>query len=318
MSLDISVIIPTVNRLNILKKTLDALLNQSYPKENYEIIVVDDGSTDGTEDMVTDFCKGERPFAPTITYLRQSPNKKGPAAANNLGIKNAKGEYVLFLNDDVIADHHLIEEHMKYHVRTGRDRSQPGIIVQGRVINTSSLDDLGKKHEGYGGGYSDLSFGYFTTWNCSIKKQILIDAGLFDEDFVNLCWEDVEFGYRLRKMHIKQKYNKMAFGYHYRSEFSLKDLNWVKTKSINMGINAMIYYRKHPILEVKISTQSFWLPFAFHSLLSLIINFFGREKIRNYLFYLENKKRKRFLGFFVGLAGYYWYLCGVKKAKIDK
>ena len=145
--------------------------------------------------------------------------------------------------------------------------------------------------------------------------MLLLKAGLFDEDFVDLCWEDVELGYRLRKLGVKQKYNKKAFGYHYKKDFDLNDLEWVKIKSINMGGNAMIYYRKHPKLDVKISTQSFWLPMGFRGLLSLIIKKIGREKIISYLKDLEKRKKYRLLGFMVGLAGYYWYLTGVEQSK---
>lgn len=308
MPIDISIVIPTVNREQILKKVLQALLDQTYPKEKYEIIVVDDGSNDGTPQMIKsliDLQKNPKTHE-IIRYLRQVEGKKGPAAANNLGIRNANGNYILFLNDDVIADARLIEEHIKYH------EQYKDIIVQGRVINTSSLEDLGKKHAGYSGGYSDLSFGYFTTWNCSIKIDLLLKAGLFDEDFRNLCWEDVELGYRLRKFGVRQKYNRDAFGYHFRKEFDLKDLDWVKRKSVNMGLNAIMYYRKHPVLEVKISTQCFWLPLAFHSLLKLMIKFARKEKIMDKLSGFEKNSNKRLLGFFVGLAGYYWYLSGVK------
>ncbi|MCX5748936.1 MAG: glycosyltransferase family 2 protein [Candidatus Saganbacteria bacterium] len=304
MAIDISVVIPTVNREKILQKTLEALTGQTYPKDKFEIIVVDDGSTDGTKDTIESFT-GK---AHSVRYIRQIAGKKGPASANNLGIRSALGEYILFLNDDVIADPNLIEEHMSLHIK------HPDIIVQGRVINTSSLEDLGKKHDGYSGGYSDLSFGYFTTWNCSIKTTLLLKAGLFDEDFIDLCWEDVELGYRLRKIGVKQKYNKKAFGYHYKKDFDLKDLEWVKIKSVNMGRNAMIYYRKHPKLDVKISTQCFWLPMGFRGLLSFIVKRIGKEKIIAYLKDLEKRKKNRLLGFLVGLAGYYWYLTGVKRS----
>jgi len=308
---DISVVIPTYNRKDILKRTLEALLDQTYPKDKYEIIVVDDGSTEDIKGMIEGF---------PVVYLRQSPDKKGPAAANNLGIRNAKGEYILLLNNDVIADRHLIEEHMKDHVRAdGRLPQQDtasylGIIVQGRVINTSSMEDLTKGHKGYSGGYSNISFGYFTTWNLSVKKQLLIDAGLFDEDFRHLCWEDVEFGFRLRRMGIKQINNKNAFGYHFRHEFFMKDIDKVKDKSVKMGGNAMIYYRKHPIFEVKISTESFWLPMMMQGVFTFFIGLIGRKRIYNYMFKLEKQKKYRLLAFLVGLAGKYWYWTGVKGA----
>ena len=297
---DISVVIPTYNRKNILKRTLEALLDQTYPKDRYEIIVVDDSSTEDIKGMIKDF---------PVVYLRQSPDKKGPAAANNLGIKSASGEYILLLNNDVIADKRLIEEHMRSH------EGFEDCIVQGRVINTSSMEDLTKGHKGYSGGYSNISFGYFTTWNLSIKRQILTDAGLFDEDFRNLCWEDVEFGFRLRKIGIKQINNKNAFGYHFRHEFLMKDIDKVKDKSIKMGVNAMIYYRKHPCLEVKISTETFWLPMMMQRIFTSFINAIGRKRIYDLMSGLEKKGSLRLLSFMVGLAGKYWYWTGVRAAR---
>ena len=313
---DISVVIPTYNRKDILLRTIKGLFEQTYPKDRFEIIIVDDGSTEDIKGMIDDFVRAihELPQpAPNIKYMRQSSDKKGPAAANNLGIKNASGEYILLLNNDVIADPHLIEEHMKAHslLATGNKRRAAGSIVQGRVINTSSLEDLKQGHKGYSGGYSNISFGYFTTWNLSVKKQLLIDAGLFDEDFRDLCWEDVEFGFRLRKMGIKQKNNKNAFGYHFRHEFFMKDIGKVKEKSIKMGKNAMIYYRKHPCLEVKISTESFWLPMMMRFILTYIISMIGRKRIYDYMLGLEKRNKHRMLAFLVGLAGKYWYLSGV-------
>ncbi|MFA5104266.1 MAG: glycosyltransferase [Candidatus Margulisiibacteriota bacterium] len=328
---DISVVIPTYNRKNILLRTIKSLFDQTYPKDKYEIIIVDDGSADGTMEAVekivrTENCTGGLPAGkagfktrPDVSYIKQSPSKKGPAAANNLGIKAAKGKYILLMNNDVIADPRLIEEHMKDHVnashakhqqRTGKD-----IIVQGRVINTSSMEELGKKHKGYTGGYNNFSFGYFTTWNCSLSKEILLKAGLFDEDFRNLCWEDVELGFRLRKMGIKQKNNKNAFGYHFRHEFSMKDIGWVKDKSLKMGGNAMIYYKKHPVFEVKISTENFWLPMMMQSIFTFIINLIGKNRIYGLMNSLEQKKQYKLLAFMVGLAGKYWFWTGVKQSR---
>ncbi len=316
--IDISVVIPTYNRKDILLRTLESLTDQTYPKDKYEIIVIDDGSTEDIKGAIEDFVKasGRSP----ISYLRQSSDKKGPAAANNLGIKSAKGTYILLMNNDVIADPRLIEEHMKDHVDASHAKHQrtEKNIVQGRVINTSSMEDLGKKHKGYTGGYSDFSFGYFTTWNCSLSRELLIKAGLFDEDFRNLCWEDVELGYRLRKMGIKQKNNPAAFGYHFRHEFFVNDIDWVRNKSVNMGGNAVIYYKKHPCLEVKISTENFWLPMMLHSIAASLVNLIGSDRILKYMERLEKQGRHRLLGFLVGMAGKYWFWTGVKQARAQK
>ena len=93
----ISVIIPTYNRKDILIKCLNALNKQTLSHTAYEVIVVDDGSNDGTEDAIKNL-----QLACKFTYLRQE--NKGPGAAKNLGIKHATGELLLFINDDIIAD----------------------------------------------------------------------------------------------------------------------------------------------------------------------------------------------------------------------
>jgi glycosyltransferase involved in cell wall biosynthesis len=88
----ISVIIPTHNRKDLLRRCLAAATSQDYP--DYEVIVVDDGSTDGTGAMV------RREF-PQVRYIRQERNR-GPAAARNRGIKVATGEIIAFTDDDCL------------------------------------------------------------------------------------------------------------------------------------------------------------------------------------------------------------------------
>ena len=94
----------------------------------------------------------------------------------------------------------------------------------------------------------------------------------------------------------------------------MKDIEKVRDKSMKMGMNAMIYYRKHPCLEVKISTESFWLPMILRSIFTFFINVAGRKRIYALMSGLEKKGRHRLLAFMVGLAGKYWYWTGVKEA----
>src|ERR1017187_5413753 len=93
----LSVIIPTYNREKLLAKALEAYLAQSSPQLVHELLVVDDGSTDNTESIVRGF-SSRSPFP--IRYLRQ-PNK-GPAAARNLGIREAASSLVLFTDSDIV------------------------------------------------------------------------------------------------------------------------------------------------------------------------------------------------------------------------
>lgn len=95
----VSIIIPTYNRQRLLEKTLRSLFNQSFPKDHYEIVIVDDGSTDETEEMV----KNLSLISPVkIKYFKQE--NKGPGSARNKGASNADGEILIFCDSDIIYD----------------------------------------------------------------------------------------------------------------------------------------------------------------------------------------------------------------------
>ncbi len=117
----ISIIIPTYNRAQLLKRAIESLLKQTY--QGFEIIVVDDASTDSTAEVVTGFDDGR------IRYLRHSRNQ-GPSAARNTGIKVAKGEYIAFLDDDDEYKESKIEKQLKKFYFASEDT---GIIYCGIV-----------------------------------------------------------------------------------------------------------------------------------------------------------------------------------------
>ncbi len=108
----LSVIIPTYNREKVLARALEGYLAQSSSQIIYELLVVDDGSTDGTESMVREF-SARSPFP--IRYLRQS--NKGPAAARNFGIREARSSLVLFTDSDIVPERDLVEQHLEWHRR---------------------------------------------------------------------------------------------------------------------------------------------------------------------------------------------------------
>src|SRR6266498_196465 len=93
----VSVIIPTHNRSGFIERAFTSLVEQEYPKDKFEIIVIDDGSNDRTPEILERFRKQHAFFR----YLSQA--NKGPAAARNLGIRQANGEIILLMDDDCIA-----------------------------------------------------------------------------------------------------------------------------------------------------------------------------------------------------------------------
>src|SRR5205809_2446915 len=108
----ISVVIATYNRRRLLSRTLPTLLTQTVAREDYEVVVVVDGSTDGTAEFLRDYRDH-----PCLRVVEQ-PNL-GQAAAINAGLTAARGHIILFLDDDIICPPNLLEEHLHAHCDSG-------------------------------------------------------------------------------------------------------------------------------------------------------------------------------------------------------
>lgn len=211
-----TIIIPTYNRKELVIKTLASIENQTYPKKRFEVIVVDDGSTDGTKNMILNLKKTTQI---DISYFRQS--NKGPAAARNLGIKNSKGDYLYFVDDDIELSPVCLEEHMKSH-------EKEDVAVLGYTVWSDQIDvtDFMKfiAPNGFLFNYGliknpqDCGYGCFWTNNISIHKHWLKDD-MFDEEFYpekgKPIMEDAELAYRLSKKGLRIVLNKKALAYHY-------------------------------------------------------------------------------------------------------
>lgn len=217
MSVYLSVIIPTYNRRDILFKCLGALMDQTC-KEIYEVLVIDDGSTDRTKELVESIARNS-PYI--LRYFKQE--HKGPAAARNVGIKNAQGEIILFIGDDIIATPTLLEEHSNWHRRYPDDN----VAVLGYVSWSPEIE-ITPFMQWLENGGPQFAFwqvkgkvqvdtqNYFYTSNLSLKRKFLLDNnGFFDEEFPYAAYEDIELGHRLKKAGMILKYNREAVGYHY-------------------------------------------------------------------------------------------------------
>lgn len=294
--METSIIIPTYNRRDILERTLRALFTQTYPRNTYEIIIVDDGSTDGTEGMI----KGLS--APCVLrYFRQ--DKKGPAAARNYGLREAKGEIIIFIDSDVLVNSHFIQEHLRYH------QKYHGIVVRGLVINTPDIKNLAEKKM----KLTDISTAFFATGNVSVRKSYLVKVGPFNENFKEYGWEDLEMGERLKELDLKVRTNKKALGYHYQKKLYLADLPKICAKEEARGRTAVIFYKKHPTFSVKCMTQISF-PFFFLDRLLTIGNWINANWGRKLLFYLEKQEHYLLLNFFMKIISQHSYMDGIREA----
>lgn len=213
--MQLSVVIATYNRNAVLRKSISAYQSQSTPPS--EILVVDDGSSDGTADAASDL---ERSGPVKVRYFRQE--NRGPGAARNVGIREAACPLILFTDDDIIPAANLIAEHLTWH----QQHREPQTALCGRVTwspeikVTPFMKWYGERalvdYRGLNSG-TRLDVHHFWSGHLSFKTDFLRQAGLYDEDFKNYGWEDFELGYRLLKRGLQLFYNPLALGYHHQS-----------------------------------------------------------------------------------------------------
>lgn len=195
----LSVIVPSFNRAEILARCLAQLAAQTLAPERYEVIVVDDGSTDATPQVLAAAARSQGVIA-----LHQ-PNL-GPAAARNHALARARGEWLLFLNDDALLEPQALEIHLAEHARRG-----PRAAVLGAFTMHPDFVRLDRPL-GHCLDHSDLVFEYpflrpgqpyghreFYTCNLSIGREFVLRHGGFDEGFVRMGAEDIELGMRLER-----------------------------------------------------------------------------------------------------------------------
>lgn len=199
----VTVIVPTYNRKGLLRECLASLLAQTYAEDCYEIIIVDDGSTDGTEDLVDCMAHGS---SPELRYFRQS--NRGPAAARNLGMKNARGEIIAFTDDDCIASATWLQN--------GIRRFGAGQIaaVQGQTLPTERVRlQILPPRFSYTLQVTDESWTY-PTCNMFYRKQAILDVGGFNERYRKAGPEDTDLAWRIREKGMKIVFSSDPLVYH--------------------------------------------------------------------------------------------------------
>jgi len=194
--LKLSVVIPTLNRADLLATTIDRISHQSIARDAYEILVIDNGSADHTRKVLDQ--KAHQ--YPNLKHFSQL--KRGAAATRNVGIRNAQGEIILFIDDDILADTGLAETHLNYH----RHHSRAAIIGGVTTPWTSSRDPFlrylrdRRIFNPYSITGGPVDFSYYHTGNVSTARSLLVEAGGFNEEFFIYGMEDIELGYRLEKI----------------------------------------------------------------------------------------------------------------------
>ncbi len=230
-----SVVIATKDRAPLLDQALASLRAQTKPPE-HELIVVDNGSTDATPDVVREH-GAQYVFVP-------EPNR---GKARNAGIAHASGDVIAFVDDDVVVPAHFLSAHARAHDADASPRA-----VSGPIVNVAGAADRPEPTA------ANFSRAFFVTCNVSVRASALRAVGGFDEAFDLYGWEDTELGGRLRASGVRREFAWDAYLWHIKppTPESLED---ALGKAIEKARMAARFVRKAPSARVKLATGAYAL-----------------------------------------------------------
>lgn len=237
--IDASIVVPTYNQAETLGPCLGSLLAQTVPADRYEIVVVDDGSTDRTPQMLAG-------YAAPVRVVRL-PHNRGRSAARNAGVRESRSERVVFIDSDVVVRRDFLDWHLRTHHEHG-----PGILCRGPVVPVETLEDP----RGPALPWLASSPAYLDTANASLERAAVIRAGMFDEAFPGYGWEDFELGARLQAMGIRRVFCRWAPAFHLRPPLDPKALDALFAKEEARARSAAYFFRKHPTLATRLLIQA--------------------------------------------------------------
>jgi GT2 family glycosyltransferase len=295
--LEISVVVPTYNRLDTLRYVIPALAAQDLRPNAFEVIVADSNSNDGTAEYLAGVAR-------TYPNVRHLPGAyTGRASARNAGIAAVRAPIVLFTDADIIAAPDLLSRHLARHAK-GRGRAVIGCEIQvdsydaylRKSTNAALRDPLhppSRKH---------LTWLYFMTGNCSVLRSDLERVGRFDEAFTGYGHEDLELGYRLQKAGVSIEYAPEAVNYHWHPV----PFDQQQGRMELAGRSTVRFFRKHPTFDVRLRLGMTPLSLALHDVVDRI------PRLRRWI-----DDGAKTPGFARTLSFQYHYVTGIKAALRD-
>jgi GT2 family glycosyltransferase len=241
--MEISVVVPTYNRKDLVQRTLESIFSQNVEPSRFEIIVVVDGSIDGTSAALHNLS------SPCRFRIIEQQNR-GLAGARNSGFRAAGAPLVLFLDDDMECDAGLIAAHITEH------HNFDSVVVFGALFTTPdsppslALDCFDREigafhvnHAQYPDTPWDITQCVFS--NTSLSKQMLIEVGGFDEEF--RMREDLELGIRLNEAGVRFRYAPNAIAYQHYEKTSADLIRDAEA----FAQSDVLFARKHPGLRIR-------------------------------------------------------------------
>ena len=254
--IEMTVAMITRNRAPVLQHCLRRLADQSLDPSCYEIVVVDDGSTDETTSVIA---AAQREARCQIRAFRFAEHR-GLSAVRNRSVREARGAVIVFVDSDGLVPPSFLSVHLAAHQAGHED-----IVCRGPIITVESL------HRPFSARWSllDLNTSFFDTSNASVRREHLLAAGLFDEGLTD--WEGLEMGLRLRERGLRRVYCADAPLYHYQPPAAGESLAHALHIQEGRARSAKRFFARHPTLEVRLITSQTSL----HRWLNLLQRGFG-------------------------------------------
>ncbi|UCB47046.1 MAG: glycosyltransferase [Spirochaetota bacterium] len=317
-----SIIIPTHNRCDVLSKVLSSYKTQTISNDNFEHIIVDDGSSDDTqfifnnlqpfkinkeniavkqyENRIEGIRSGELEIKPEenggpiqIKYIKLK--KSGRSVARNIGIGLASYPLIIFADDDIFVEPMFIEKHIKEH------DFDDMFVIRGTVIHTRSLEHPFSARW----KPKDINTSFLATGNASVLKKHLMSAGLFDEHYQIYGWEDFDLGIHLKQNGLSS-IKKKIYGYHYDPHIRQLKPDLVYKKEKERGFTAVYFYTSHPLGWVKRFTR------VKNGLLDAVFRCLGRKN-----WFLKRDHISALRGIVRLIIRYKGYFDGVRDGKMQ-
>lgn len=231
--MEFSVVIATKDRCSYVERALSCLQAQADAPA-FEVIVVDNGSADGTRGAVEAYSNAARP----VRYLSQPDPNRGKS--RNRGVEAARGRYIAFCDDDV----RLPERWLAAHAAA---QSGEGYVVNGPILNVASVDAAPKP------AAANYSRAFLCTCNASLAKRDFERVGGFDESFDLYGWEDTELGVRLREAGCRWRFAWAAYLWHLKP--ATEDALEIEArKAVEKARMARRFLDKHPSRRARLAT----------------------------------------------------------------
>jgi len=238
----VSIIIPAYNSASTIAGTVEACLDQDYP-QRLEIIVVDDGSSDRTREIIKAF---------PVRYIAQ--RRQGPASARNNGSKNARGEALCFVDADCIPHKDWVSRLVRHYNRAG-----VGAVAGSYDVGNSRhlLDRLVHYEIRYRHSMMGEYINSFGTYNVLIKRHVFEESGGFDPVYSSASGEDSDLSYRIVRLGYRIYFEKGALVNHCSI---LKLFKYLRVQ-FRHSYWRMKLYKKQPIMIAK-DEYGCWKDFA--------------------------------------------------------